>query len=728
MAKETAADDEVAKFLEELYKEGDIEMDEATIQMIRERNEESQRPSDLQSQSQQHAMITTAENNIEEPIESYPDIDSTSGSDDDSRNHMSNSFSRDWRSHDDSQSPWPMPEDLRIYHPSEQRSRPSSSSKDSGQHYSEGLSPGETSEQVQAEVPSPEPKPEESDDSSDLSSQSTGVKCSTIGLVAFAWLIVGVGLGVGFGIAAANKDDEPAASTADSTGGDKQDHDAVGAIKLLDSKDYFLFGGEELAATMEAIDVSACLEFCKEYDAMQYLQVQDMCACYNSVSCLMPWGPKVDTTNYQFVGDLYTKNELEECSEDYCQALQDKDGLCFTANYQDYTEYSLHGVNIVERESQRVETLEECLDLCSPYDTASFLNWKDCTCYDQAECWLEWGDSFDTPLLLGMVYSKKPLDVCLETYCEIYQDARCFKGNVQDSKEYSVVGTALTELNSTLVSSEEECLELCAPYDAASFRRPDVCTCYENPTCWLEWGENVDTSLFFGNVYSKTPLDFCEFDYCDVNNPDSLCFTGNEEDYRFYSLYGESMVEMASGQTPGSLQACLDLCAPYDAAAFENFADCSCYNSVQCLLRWGNEIDSDDFFGTVYTKRGLQECELDYCDAVGNDGLCFTGSTKSYSTYSLFGNNMEEMAASNDVKNKEECLDFCKEYDSAQYLNFQDPKCKCYNGAECWLAWPPDVTTSGVEYTGDVYSKEELQFCSFSYCSGNLCASGNNRQ
>lgn len=575
------------------------------------------------------------------------------------------------------------------------------------------------------------PKPDDID--SDLSSDNWRrryANCSVAAIAIIVFLIIGAGLGIGFGVAAANKKDQPAASNGN--GSDKEDKGVVGGVTLLDAKEFFLFGGEEMAATTEVVDVAACLEFCKEYDAMQYLYVQDSCACYNSVSCLMPWGPKVDTTNYQFVGDLYTKDELEECSEDYCQALDNKDGLCFTANSQNYQEYSLHGENMVERDNQEVETLEECLDLCSPYDAASFLNWKDCTCYDQAECWLEWGGSVETQLLLGTVYSKKPLDVCAGNYCQVNKDASCFSANRKDVKEYTVHGATLIEYNSTSASSEEECLELCAAYDAASFQRPNVCTCFENPTCWVEWGENVDTELFFGNIFSKTPLDICLQDYCELNTEDSLCFTGNEQDCREYALYGDSMVAMASEKT-GDLQKCLDLCAPYDAAAFGNLEDCGCYNFAQCWLRWGDEVNSENFFGTIYSKRSLQDCEKDFCDTVGADGRCFTGNTQAYSSYSLFGSSLEEVASSNDVNNKDECHEFCKQHDAAQFLNFQDPKCKCYTGAECWLAWPPGQTeTMGVEYTGDVYSKKELQFCSFDYCSqfpsGRLCAVGNNRQ
>mmetsp|Transcript_29533 Transcript_29533/g.70998 ORF Transcript_29533/g.70998 Transcript_29533/m.70998 type:complete len:782 (+) Transcript_29533:239-2584(+) len=781
MAEEDVTDDDIAKMLEQIYKEADKEMDESEestmIQMMQgsnrqadgERHEDSNRPLDFQFKSHQHTMKPIAENRVLERIESSPSIDSTSGSDSrrsersnsnspgDSRSYYSQSPSRSpgdsrsysgSRSYSDSRRSSSYSRDSRSNHSSEGSRSPSPSGSRS--RYSEELSEGATPEQAPTEDPFPDDKPEETDDHSDLSSQSSSDgKCTVAGLAIVLCFIIGAGLGIGFGVAAATKEDKPATTPpANSTGGGGiTDQGAAGGIKLLDAKNYSFFGGEETAATKEASDVSACLEFCKEYDAMQYLYVEDLCTCYNSVSCLMSWGPKVDTTSYQFVGDLYTKDdELEVCSDDYCQALDDKDGLCFTANSQDYQDYSLHGANMVEREAQTVETLDECLDLCAPYDAASFLNWKECTCYDQADCWLEWGDSVGTQLVLGKVYSKKPLDVCAETYCEVNQDIRCFKGNVQDSKEYTVFGTVViqdnstsvgtvgvVEGNTTSVSSEEECLELCAPYDAASFLRPNICTCYENPTCWLEWGENVDTSLFFGNVYSTMPLDICESDYCEVNTQDSLCFTGNEEDCRFYALYGKSMVPMASGQTPGSLQDCLDLCAPYDGAAFENFADCSCYNNVQCKLRWGDEIDSENFFGTIYTKRGLEECELDYCDIFENDGLCFTGNTQSYSGYSLFGSSLEETAASNDVNSKDECLDFCKKYDSVQYLNFQDPKCKCYNGAECWLAWPPDQTdTNSVEYTGDVYSKKELQFCSFDYCSqfaeGQLCAVGNNRQ
>lgn len=443
-------------------------------------------------------------------------------------------------------------------------------------------------------------------------------------------LIIAIGLGVGFGVSAANKSDPP----ANVNEGGKDGKGVVDAITLLDAKDYSLFGGEEMANTPNAADAGACLDFCKEYDAMQYLDVLKSCTCYNSVTCLMRWGPKVDITNDRLAGDLYVKDEVEECSEDYCQALDDNDGLCFTANSQDYQEYSLYGESImVERDSQTVETLEECLDLCAPYDAASFLDWKDCTCYDQAECWLEWGDSIDTQLLLGTIFSKKPLDVCAETYCEVIDDSSCFLANTQDCRDYA--------------------------------------------------------------------------------------------------LYGDSIVERATGKT--TLQYCLDLCAPYDAAAWGNNGDCGCYDYAQCWLRWGDEVNSENFIGTIYSKTPLPDCERDYCDTVAPDGLCFTANTQPYSSNSLFGNNLEEVASSNDVNNKDECLDFCRKHDAAQFLNFQDPKCKCFSGAECWLAWPPDQTeTDGVSYTGDVYSKKELQLCSFDYCSQftdeQLCAVGNNRQ
>jgi len=520
---------------------------------------------------------------------------------------------------------------------------------------------------------------------------------------------IGIGIGVGVGFTfASNKD------TSNSKDGENP---------WIDAKDYFLFGGMEMAATMEATDRDACLEFCSEYDALQFLWVQNLCACYSSVSCLMPWGPQVDTSSVDFLGDLFAKKKLDNCTEDYCQTFES--GLCFTATSQDHQDYTLYGANMMEQLNQTVETLDECLDLCAPYDAAQFLNWKDCTCYDQVDCWLEWGDSVDTEDFFGMVYSKKPLDICLESYCDINQDPLCFSANVQDSEKYAVFGKNLTKTDSTLVSNEEECLELCAPFDAASFHR-HVCTCYENPECWTKWGRNVDTTPLLGTVYSKTTLDFCERDYCELNTEDAICFTNNEVDYKIYSLSslsGDSAMEMASAQME-SLQECLDFCAPYDGASFLNEGECTCYNSVDCLLPWGQRIASDNFVGTVYSKEGLVECPRYYCQGIENkaviatDGLCFTGNCRAYSKFNLFANSLRELASTNDVNTEMECLDFCKEYPAAQYLPLEATKCKCFTQAECWLPWPGNQTAT-LSDEGNVFSKEEIGICEFDYCSQN---------
>jgi len=226
----------------------------------------------------------------------------------------------------------------------------------------------------------------------------------------------------------------------------------------------------------------------------------------------------------------------------------------------------------------------------------------------------------------------------------------------------------------------------------------------------------IGLGIYFGvtaSINTQGVVDICDTDYCEVNTEDPNCFRCNSQDCREYALYGESMFEAASERT-GDLQKCLELCAPYDGAAFGILdGNCGCYSISQCWLRWGDEVNSTNFIGNVYSKRPLQECPQDLCDTVGGlDGRCFTGNTQAYSSYSLSGVNMEEVASSNDVNNKEECLDFCKSHDAAQFLDFQDPKCKCFTGAECWLAWPDETDTSGAEFTGDVYSKKELQVCS----------------
>jgi hypothetical protein len=553
---------------------------------------------------------------------------------------------------------------------------------------------------------------------SDISSKTTFsqyVKCSWLVVAFVTLLIVAIGFGVGWGFAQSNNNDIPTQNDSIKTPDDGNTTDPE--PEWIDSEDYFLFGGVETASTTEANDRNECLEFCAEYDALQYLFVLNACTCYSSVTCLMPWGSQVDSDNYHFLGDLYTKSKLEVCPEEYCQVYGNSSGLCFTANARDYQDYSLFGGEMKEISSTKVNDMEACLDDCSPYDAASFLNWQDCKCYDQVECWLDWGNPVDTQYLFGMVYSKKSLEGCSQQYCDLIEDGRCFTANSKDYKKYTLYGVDMVERNSTKTSSQDECLDFCAAYDAASFHRPNSCTCYDKPDCWLSWGDGdqVDTELFFGNVWSKEPLDICESKYCDVYN-DGLCFTANSQNYRQYSLYADAMVEMASNKTSGK-EACLALCAPYDAATFLNFEDCTCFNTVQCFMPWGDRVDTQNFFGTVFSKRPLDICTQDYCET-NADGLCFTANYQAYREYSLFGNNLTETASSNGTSNKEECLDFCAPSNAAQYLNFQDPSCTCYDQPECWLPWSENQTdTSGGSFSGFVYSRTELSFCTFDYCN-----------
>jgi hypothetical protein len=70
---------------------------------------------------------------------------------------------------------------------------------------------------------------------------------------------------------------------------------------------------------------------------------------------------------------------------------------------------------------------------------------------------------------------------------------------------------------------------------------------------------------------------------------------------------------------------------------------------------------------------------------------------------------MTETASSSDTSNKDECLDFRAPYNAAQYLNFQDPSCNCYDQPECWLPWSENQTeTSGGSFSGFVYRRARL--------------------
>eukprot|EP00980_Cylindrotheca_fusiformis_P022189 scaffold9079_cov120-Cylindrotheca_fusiformis.AAC.4 len=581
----------------------------------------------------------------------------------------------------------------------------------------------------------------ETDAPSDISSKTSRrdyAKCNCVVLSLITLIIVAVGFGVGWVVA--ERGNNRTSSSKDSTKNQDENEDDDNRNNKtkeadsgwVDSEDYFLFGGVEVASSTEAKNRIECKEFCSEYDAMQYLYALESCTCYANVSCLMPWGSQVDSGNYRFLGDLHIESKLDVCSQEYCQVYGNSSGLCFTGNSRDYQQFSLYGGDMKEVASTKANDLEECLAYCSPYDAASFLRREDCACYEKVECWLDWGDGVETTFLFGMVYSKGPMEICPQQYCDLIDDGRCFTANVQDYKEYTLHGADLVETNATRTSSEEACLDFCSDFDAASFRRPNTCTCYDKPDCWLSWGDDdqVDTSLFYGKVWSKQSLEVCGSNYCDVVG-DGLCFTKNSQDYRQYDLHGNNMMEMASNKT-SNRDDCLDFCVPYDAASFLNFEDCTCFNSVDCFIPWGEQVESQYFFGSVFSKRALEICAQDYCE-MNVDGLCFTANYQRYREYSLFGNEIKEAASSSTMNNEADCLDFCAQYDAAQFLRFQDPGCTCFDQAECWLPWTANRTdTSGGSFLGFVYTKRGLDYCAFDFCSrfpaSDLCAVKDNDQ
>jgi hypothetical protein len=563
---------------------------------------------------------------------------------------------------------------------------------------------------------------------SDLSSKNSTstwskyINCTWITAIFAALFIIVVGGGVGWGAAQVTEHNRSSREGNNATMAKKNSTNI--SNNWVDSNDFTAFGEDlQVIASRASSNRDDCYDFCSNQTSstmVHYQSYENNCECLQGQgNCWLSWGDAVDSDKYTFSGywQSLVTTDLEICNQTFCEMFEES-GLCLTNHKENYQDYSLWGKSITAVAYSQQETTEACLNFCGAHDGASFLNWIDCSCYTNIDCWLPWNSNqVDTFLFYGTIYSKNPLDECNLTFCEAYESSLCLTENVYNYQEYSLYGESLTTaVVSNQTQGKEACLELCAPYDAAIFLNFQDCSCYSNPECLLEWSSSVDTKNLYGSIYSKSPLKLCQnTSYCQKFGVTSnLCFTGNARAYNQYSLQGIVAVNQTSKNVK-SPDECLGYCLKYTAASFLNFQECTCYSSVECWQEWGDLVDTKSLFGTVYSKSPLDTCQKDFCLTNKNQNRCFTANSMDYKVYSLFGANMTETTNSgtDERLSEDECLEFCSEFDALRFWKYRQPSCTCFYGPECWLSWGNDTNNSDAYlFTGRVYSNKKLDVCS----------------
>ena len=175
-------------------------------------------------------------------------------------------------------------------------------------------------------------------------------------------------------------------------------------------------------------DVSSedeCLEFCSEYSALRYatnLEKGDACVCYDTADCLTTFGDLVDP-DWVATGKIYSKQPLETCSLEYCDA-NPNNFLCLTGNH-----YDLEDGWIDQEPSQStdsVSSLYDCLKFCASFEVAEYMtvardDRARCRCHNSVECRMP----IDSVFLFapGSVHVKQTYPLCDYAYCDAYPDS-----------------------------------------------------------------------------------------------------------------------------------------------------------------------------------------------------------------------------------------------------------------------------------------------------------------
>jgi hypothetical protein len=242
----------------------------------------------------------------------------------------------------------------------------------------------------------------------------------------------------------------------------------------------------------------------------------------------------------------------------------------------------------------------------------------------------------------GNVFAKEDLPVCDYDHCDDSRDSwRCFTGQKYEMKSAFLAGDRNVVASSD-VGKEEDCLKFCAPYYAAkysAYAEGDSCYCLDKSEfCLAEWGDRVNPAkVAYGWWYTKENTDPCDYEFCDWNPYDWLCFTGNEYDMKDYVPYSFSEEEDNAAdleQDVDNAKECLQLCQFHDRIIYRVRYDawlglprggtCACYwGEPNCLVSTEGADQSHIATGSIYVKiSNLPLCDFTMCELTPDAVFC----------------------------------------------------------------------------------------------------------
>ena len=409
-------------------------------------------------------------------------------------------------------------------------------------------------------------------------------------------------------------------------------------------RDLFVHG-ENLMETksLDANSESACLDFCRHDSfAARYAASASgaSCVCYNhAVDCLIPWGNQVNEFTIAF-GSVFTKQPVPQCTFDWCTANPDH-WYCFTNQRVQFWDVGVYADNLQVSKSTQANSEQDCLQFCQAHFAVRYASSSaegpSCVCYDDVECLVPWGAQVNvvSSIAYGSIFSKQPVARCSFDWCEKHPDDwMCFTARKVSLSDVTVYGDNLKEVKSQGVSSEIECLQFCQGSPVVRHRSfssaGDSCVCYDAVDCLQPWGDQVNTnSIAFGYIFMTTDIGRCTSDWCDTNPDNWLCFTARKANHKDATVYGDNLVQIKSTDA-SSEKDCLQFCEgsfavryiPYDSSVGDS---CACYNAVDCLIQWGDQVEPNSVaFGYIFTREQVSFCSFDYCTKFPGDALCST--------------------------------------------------------------------------------------------------------
>ena len=138
---------------------------------------------------------------------------------------------------------------------------------------------------------------------------------------------------------------------------------------------------------------------------------------------------------------------------------------------------------------------------------------------------------------------------------------------------------------------------------------------------------------------------------------------------------------------------------------------------MECLLPWGDEVTSPNPYAKIFTKTKLPTCEADACEVDPKHSYCFFSDwKKDHREYAMFGDDLKEMASSNQ-NNDRDCLLFCEPYFAAKYNRYarEENSCICFDNVDCLLERGDRIATTS-DFNGVFYTKAEVSLCDVEFC------------